>query len=282
MVSEKIFSKICDCIPLSLPKMEKRKPPKLWFRVVLALFQILHVCVVTAFLTVVEVENFESFILKMNLFSYTISTAVYGVYNFFAYNLDIITLEELEEFDASLNVSLSLNFDPCLCFLLSSTCLHCFGLVFVLRGNPNEIVWFIDLTMSFLAVVQVTTFNFMISKRLKFLVNLYQENNDGVDVYMNFARKMFSMLDRLERAFSVRTGIALFREFMVLAHSLLIYWTVYGLKHQSDSIELRHPWVTILAHHQFVWEFLTLGLAAEMVTNEVGNCIILVSCNILI
>lgn len=274
MVSERTFARICDYIPFSVPKIEKKKPMKLWFNVALLLFQIWNIWLIQDYVYILEEQdNFETFALKINMVSYATSTAVYAYHYLLADYFDNISLEDLQKLDASLNVSLSLQFDHWLFLLLAQMFLHFLSLAYILGMNyANRSVWSLDLAMSSITLIQVTAFNSMISKRLKTVVTSYQESPGGEDVEINCVRKMFAIVKRLEKCYSVKTGAAFLREFVVLVHSLLVYWKIYGLKHYSaGSIEFNHPWITISGHHQFVWELLALGLATEMISNEVGK-----------
>lgn len=270
MVTENVFLKALDIMPLSVPKLAQKKRLQMWIRVLMALYFITHCCFILMILIPSKGSDIESFVWVVNMTHYCFYNILSAWEWLQSDREEYITLKDFTDLDASLDTtSRSSNF---LLLLIVTSYLRAILYFYTPLSQLFNLGSIIGLTQRTFTLTQFSGLKYMISRRMHAVVCQFKDNtHDDWTIPIETARSIFALNWKAENLYNFRTGNALMREICLLFQSLLAYWRVYGLKHITNCLEWDFPIVTIFLHQFFYFLLMSVAKPSSEITNQTQN-----------
>lgn len=267
MISENMFVKIYDLIPLTFPKLSNQRVHPKWMKVVFTVSEVFTFCFCFVLGLSINITDIYSFVGKFSIVSPTL-TIVFNLWGIYSLNKERVTYhEDITSFDQMSGRSLTSDKSLTLFLILSFSVVQIVSLYIV---NSFKVIYIIiDYAFNSLSYYQIASLKHMISKRLMLFVKI-TEFEEGLDLLKSL-RDLIALNQNVNDTFSLRVASGMYNGVLILIVSLTAYWRTHGLHHEFDYGELNHPIATAFSHCYIVTLLILMAATSDQVSNQVSK-----------
>lgn len=267
MVTENMFVKIYDLIPITFPKLSKQRVHPKWMKVVFTVSEVFTFCFCFVLGLSIKITDIYSFVGKFCIVSpmLTIAFNLWGIYSL---NKERVTHhEDIASFDQISGRSLTSDKSLTLFLILSLSFVQVVSLCIV--DSVKVIFIIMDYAFNSFSNYQLASLKHMISKRLMLFVKR-TKFEDGLDLLKSL-RDLIALNQNVNDTFSLRVASGMYNGVLILLVSLTASWRTHGLHHEFDYGELHHPIATAFSHCYIVILLILMAATSAQVSNQVSN-----------
>lgn len=267
MVSESMFVKIYDLIPLTFPKLSNQKVHSTRFKVVFTVCEICSYCFCCSMGLYMNVTDIFSFVGKCCTTS-PVLTITLNLWSIYFLNEEKVTYhEDIVYFDRISGRSLTADRSVTLFLILSFSLVQAVSMC--IADSIQVLYVILDYIFNSLSNLQLASLKHFISKRLKGFV----KKSEFEDLFddLKSLRGLMSLNQDVNDAFSLRVASGMVNGILILLVSLTAYWQTHGLHHEFDYSEFHHPIATAFSHCYIVFLLFIMAATSAQVSNQVNK-----------
>lgn len=267
MVSENMFVKIYDLIPITFPKLSNQRVYSKWMKAVFTVSEVFtfFLCFVVGLN--INITDIHSFVGKFFTVSPTL-TIILNLWTIYFLNKERVTFhEDIVSFDQISGRSLTSDYSFTLFLILSFSVVQVVSLC--IADSFKVILVLMDYVFNSMSNCQLASLKHMISKRLNLFVKT-TEFEDRLD-HLKSLRDLIALNQNVNDTFSLRVGSGMCSGIIVLLVSLTAYWKTHGLHHEFDYGELHHPVAAAFSHCYIVILLVLTATTSAQVSDQVNK-----------
>lgn len=267
MVSENMFVKIYDLIPITFPKLSNQRVYSKWMKAVFTVGEVFMFCLCFVLGLNINITDIYSFVGKFCTVSPTL-TIILNLWSIYFLNKERVTFhEDIVSFDQISGRSLTSDYSLTLFLILSFSVVQVVSLC--IADSFKVIFVIMDYVFNSMSNCQLSSLKHMISKRLNLFVKT-TEFEDRLD-HLKSLRDLIALNQNVNDTFSLRVASGMYNGIIILLVSLTAYWRTHGLHHEFDYGELHHPVATAFSHCYIVILLVLMATTSSQVSDQVNK-----------
>lgn len=267
MVSENMFVKIYDLIPITFPKLSNQRVYSKWMKAVFTVGEVFMFCLCLVLGLNTNITDIYSFVGKFCTVSPTL-TIILNLWSIYFLNKERVTFhEDIVSFDQISGRSLTSDYSLTLFLILSFSVVQVVS--FCISDSFKVIFVIMDYVFNSMSNCQLASLKHMIAKRLNLFVKT-TEFEDRLD-HLKSLRDLIALNQNVNDTFSLRVASGMYNGIIILLVSLTAYWRTHGLHHEFDYGELHHPVATAFSHCYIVFLLVLMATTSSQVSDQVNK-----------